>query len=211
MSLRDQLLKAGLVDKKKARKVNRQLKAQRKQAQGSKESKAERQAREARERAERKAQALAEKQARQREAEAARQADLRRRLLSSLVNTYQVHHRGGPQPFWHPTACGRFLHRLWLSESLAHDLRAGSLAVAWVGDEPEDPDAYVLLRDRAAHRIREVVPERVLFFNALAPDEADPALALHPRDLPASAPPFRAHRVVGAPPPERLQSTSSTR
>lgn len=211
MSLRDQLLKAGLVDKKKARKVNRELKSQRKQAQGSKESKQERQARQARERAERRERELAERQARQAEAEAAREAELRVRLLSSLVKTYQVHHRGGPQAFWHPSACGRFLHRLWLSESLAHDLRAGSLAVAWVGDDAADPDDYVLLRDRAALRIREVVPERVLFFNAEAPDATDPALELHPRNLPPSEPPYRARRVEGEVPGERPQSTSPRR
>jgi len=188
MSLRDQLLKAGLVDKKKARKVNRDLKAQRKKKQGAKDRKNVVMAREAAAKSEEKARKRAERLARRREAEAARASKDRERLLASLVRTYTVRYRPGVQSFWHPTADGRHLHRLRLPGSLAHDLRAGRVAVAWVGQEADDPEDYVLLDARAARRIAEVAPERICFFNTEPPPKDDPALGLHPVDLPWSPP-----------------------
>ena len=188
MSLRDQLLKADLVDKKKARKVNRDLKTQRKKKQGAKDRKKVVVAREEAAKSERQARKLAERKARRHQADAARASRDRERLLASLVRTYTVRYRPGVQSFWHPTADGRRLHRLRLPGSLAHDLRAGRVAVAWVGQDAADPDDYVLLDARAARRLVEVAPERICFYNAEAPPRDDPALGLHPVDLPWSPP-----------------------
>jgi hypothetical protein len=67
MSLRDQLLKAGIVDKKKVQETNRALKSERKEAAGHRESREIKETREAAEAAARAAQAAAEAERRRAE------------------------------------------------------------------------------------------------------------------------------------------------
>lgn len=172
MSLRDQLLRAGVVDKKTVQRVNREEKEERKQKAGAREARAVVEAREA---AAREAERLAHLEA-QRAAhlarERARAEKEQRRLVSNLLRAYRVRERPGGQLFFFRSADGRQALRLQLAESMALDLRAGRLAVAWAGDRPEEAE-HLLLQREAALRVAEVAPERLVFFNQDPPDKAD--------------------------------------
>lgn len=176
MSLRDQLLKAGLADKKKVSRANRELKKARKKQQGGKESHAVVRAR----------QAAADKAARQARVEkareehallvAAKEAAERRKLVKRLLRTWQLPDRQGQQLFFHKAADGVGIVRCMLPASWVYDLRRGQLAVAWAGLLPADPE-YVVVRHEAARRVATMDPQRLLFWNGdNAPDEDDPAL-----------------------------------
>lgn len=173
MSLRDQLLKAGVVDKKAVRKVNQELEAERKQKQGERER---RSAIEARAAAEAEAARVAKQQAlieARRAREQAAEAELNHRRALHLLQHYQLRTRGGNQPFWHLTPSRTHVHKLYLAERLVMDLCAGRLGIGWLGD-PADP-TYVLLPADVARRVLELEPARVLFFNVEPADRKDPA------------------------------------
>lgn len=174
MSLRDQLLKAGVVDKKKVRDVNRELKDQRKKEQAQRESHRELAAREAAEKKKARDEEIERVRVERARRDAEREEQDRRRLVGNLLQAYKLPDRRGPQPFFHLTPDLRHTHRLHLPESYAWDLRKGALAVAWMGEDPEDPD-YVLLPAATARRVAAHAPERVLFLNQGPPDPRDPA------------------------------------
>ncbi|MCB9778463.1 MAG: DUF2058 family protein [Alphaproteobacteria bacterium] len=173
MSLRDQLLKAGLADKKKAGKLARDEKKARKQAQGHKEKK---KVVEAREQAARDAAADAAADARRDAARARREAQDARdrvRTVQNLLRDYRLRLRPGNHRFFFRSPDGRLALRLDLSPSVAFDLRAGRLAIGWHGD-PAEPDIVVVPRD-TAERVARLEPARLLFFNQTPPDPDDPA------------------------------------
>ena len=176
MSLRDQFLKAGIVDKKKVARANRDLKNKRRNDGAERES---RQARKARE-SERKTQERAAREQRLR-AEAADRAVAergmeKRRVVGSLLRANVLPHRSGQQPFWFLCADRKTILRLQIPGSWAHDLRAGRLAVVWLGDDPHPERAeHRVLRADAVPRIREHAPERLLFWNEHPPADDDPA------------------------------------
>lgn len=173
MSLRDQLLKAGVVDKKTVRKVNQELEAERRQHKGERQSRAEAEARAAAEaeaaRLARQEAIIAARRAREREAEA---AQAHRRALH-LVQHYQLRTRGGNQPFWHLAPDRVHIHRWMLHERVVMELCQGRLGIGWHGD-PEDP-SYVLLPAEVARRALELDASRVLFFNQEPARRDDPA------------------------------------
>jgi uncharacterized protein YaiL (DUF2058 family) len=178
VSFKDQLLKAGLVDKKKVQQANRHEKDERRAAQGHRDTKAELEAHHAaavaRAREAQKAAALAEQQARE-----ARKAEQERaRQLSNLLRAYRVRLREGKQLFFHRSADGRSAVRQLLAESLAVDLRLGRAAVCWVGGAPADAE-YVVLPREAADRIAAIAPDRVLFCNPAPPPRDDLAERLY--------------------------------
>lgn len=160
LSLRDQLLKAGLVSKKDVDKANRDKKAERKRKQGHRK---------------RKGQARAE-------AEAARQAALEAELLAKAEarkerdEAREVHERvhrirqiilgnrmgaKGPLPFHVHSLDGRHLHRLQLPERVAFGLRCGELAVAALQDD--DEARYYVIPRRAADKLADLAPEHLVF------------------------------------------------
>ncbi len=178
MSLRDQLLKAGVADKKKVDKVNRDLKKQRKQEQAQRERQSvlearEQQARDAAE-AERRAR-IAEDRAR---IARLRELQARQRLVRDIVSTYRLVERSGPVSFWHRAPNGRTLLRLRLPESWADDLRVGRLAIVWTGPSTQVFDISVVPA-HAATRIAAHEPARILFQNPGPPEVDDPAEALY--------------------------------
>ena len=176
MSLRDELLKAGLVGKKKHRAVNRELKQKRKRRQSQRERKSAVRAREeAQAQATRDAEVARRTEDRQRHA-AAEHAKERRRLITNLLRGYAVPLRPGPVPFFHRTPTPPLLHRLKLAGSVAWDLRRGTLAIAWLGHPPDDVD-YILLKAMAARRIQQHDPDRVVFFVNEPGDPSDPSEA----------------------------------
>ncbi len=181
MSLRDQLLKAGVVSRKQKQAAERDLKRKRKKKQSKRTSK-KAQDRAAQALAEQQREAvIAEKLERRRQVEHAKEASARRLRANQIVEHHAMRSKPGPQPFWHPTPGGVFLHRLDLPRSLAEQLRRGSLAVVW-SESFGEPSYRVVARD-VAERLRGVLAERVLFFNETPPDPSDPAeKLLEPRE-----------------------------
>lgn len=177
MSLRDSLLKAGVVSQKDVRRVNQQKQAERHKAKGQRESREEMERRAAEEakraKEAREAEIIEARRARAREAEL---LELRRRV-SHLLRDYQLRTRGGNQPFWHRAADGRHLHKMYVGERMAWDLRDGRVAIAWTGD-PQDP-VYLLLPASVVPRVLEIDPARVLFFNPGGAPKDDPSEQLH--------------------------------
>jgi len=186
MSLRDQLLKKGLVDKKRAQQLDRQAKAERKQQQGQRERKSVLRAREQAEREAElqqtaQARALARKQAELAREQAERPARVRQKILANRI-------RGrGPVPFHVRGPDGRTVHRVEVHPRIAWKLRAGEAAVAALGEE------LVIINAQAARDLLEIDPSVVCFLNAEPSGISAPELA-----LPESAAEFdlRARRAT---------------
>jgi uncharacterized protein YaiL (DUF2058 family) len=156
MSLRDQLLAKGLASKKDARRVEQELKAERRAAQGHKRPESE-------VRAEQEARARAEEEAarqrrieekRRREAEA---AEVERRVrIAQIIRSNQVRSRGKVR-FHHRTLSGGRLGRIEVSGHVAWKLRCGECAVAALSDAE-----YCIVSQRGAARLAEVAPDRIV-------------------------------------------------
>lgn len=173
MSLRDQLLKAGLVDKKKKQAAERDLKRQRKQQQAQRQSRKDLD-RLAQEQAEQQRRAAIESRlARRRESQEVQEAAARALRANQIVEHHAMLYRPGAFPFWHHTPGGVVLHRLDLPRTLAEQLRLGRLAVVW-SESFGEPTFRVVSRE-VALRLRDILPERVLFLNETPPDRDDPA------------------------------------
>jgi uncharacterized protein YaiL (DUF2058 family) len=176
MSLKDQLLKAGLVSKKQVRKVNQKERKQRKKHQSSREAKAIVQTRE---KTERKAKAAAEKAERiavRRQLHRDREAVEAVRRVDQILGGNRVRYRGGQQPLWHLSPDRCFALRLDLPASVAFDIHCGKLAIGYRGaPDAFEPDIVVLPRD-AAERVHRIDPSRILFMNDTRPEGADEAL-----------------------------------
>ncbi len=183
MSLRDQLLKAKLIDKKQHRRANTQLKRKRRKSQAKRRSRKDITAEQTREETAHReaelAQRLAEKQAR----DALKAAAEKIRLVGNLLRSYSRRVQRGPLPFYHLAPDRVHIQRLWLRESAGWDLRGGRLAIGWLGDDPEEPE-IVLLAAEAARRIQRHEPDRILFLNDGPPPADDPAEKLHPFNPP---------------------------
>lgn len=182
MSLRDQLLKAGVVSRKQKQAAERELKRKRKLEQAARASKREiEQA--ARQQAERERLAALEAVAeRRRASHAAREAAARALRVNQIIEHHALRSSAGPQPFWHCTPGGVVLNRLDLPRKLAEQLRLGRLAVVY--SESLGELTFRVITREVAQRLGDILPERVLFLNELPPDPEDPAEQLaEPRGL----------------------------
>lgn len=192
MSLRDALLAKGLVSKKDAKRVERELAEQRRAEQGQQRRKHELQAEEeARRQAEEQArqQALVE---RRRLAEAQR-VDAERRLQVLQLLTGNRQRPGTGQAFWHRSADGRRLVRTTVSSGTAFQLRCGELAIAAL-DRGLGPE-YVVIPKRTALRLEGLAPEVLVFFVSDPSGLSDPALRFAE---PLGEPSLRPHRATEA-------------
>ncbi len=190
MSLRDQLLAKGLASKKDVQRVERQLKHERREAQGSRRSQSEVEAeRQAAARAEAEAKAEALRQQR-RQAEAHRLAVERELRARDLVAANQVR-RGAGQPWWYRRADGT-IGRTEVSSGVAHQLRCGELALAELARA--SGTEVVALRREAALRLLDVAPERLLVFVRDTAGISDPS----ERFLERSEPSLRPRRATPA-------------
>ena len=160
MSLRDQLLKAGLASKKDVRRANQELRSERKHDQGHREKKRDVEAAEAAERAAAEEQALKERAAARHDREAVREEHDREHRIRQIVLKNRLGGKGSV-PFFHKTADGRHLHRLDVNDRMAFGLRCGELAVAAL-PEP-DGTSYHVIRLKAADKLAEIAPETVVF------------------------------------------------
>lgn len=175
-SLKDQLLKAGLVSKKQARLADQQAREQRKQGQGSREAQALLAAREAEAQRAERDRLVAEKLAAREARERAREQEEIRHRIDQILQSHRAHYRHGKQPFWHPSPDRRFLARLDLPESLAHELHGGKLAVSWRGPADAFEPDIVLIPREVAERIQRLDPQRILFHNPERPTDPEDAL-----------------------------------
>lgn len=178
MSLRDQLIKAGLIDKKGAAKVDRAAKADRKAAQGARAPKsAEERARLDHDRDEkerRAAQAAADRM----RAEVERSAHEAVHRIKQVAMAHRMAGRG-PVPFFHRRLDSPALACLSLRESLARDLRNGGAAI--VGFRDLGGYAYVVVPRRTVERIATFAPEAIVHWARTSDHLTDPSESLHVR------------------------------
>ncbi|MBN2799998.1 MAG: DUF2058 family protein [Deltaproteobacteria bacterium] len=193
MSLRDQLVAKGVASRKDAQRVNRSLKEERKQAQGAQKRKRAlaREAQAAKEAAQaeqmrlrgelRKAQALSERLLQQ------------RLQVYQLIRTNEVRSRG-PIRFYHPDITRRLLLPMAVHERAANMLRRGVAAI--VAFDHGGQVEYRIVGVQAAERIREILPELVLFL-VTADAPPDPSEDFLSPDWDVS---LRPHRVMDSAP-----------
>ena len=161
MSLRDQLLKAGLASKKDVRRVNQELKAERKQEQGHRDKKRDVTAAEEAARREAEEQALRDKVAARKAHEAQQEAHDKVHRVRQIVERNRLGGKG-PLPFFVKGLDGRRLHRLNVSDRTAFGLRCGDLGVAGLS-ELDGSESYHIVRRDAAHKLAEIAPEALVF------------------------------------------------
>lgn len=194
MSLRDQLLAKGLVSKKQARKVDRELKEARLSEQASRKSKSEVAAEEAARRAAEEAQVVARRLAERAAREAETSAAERELRVRNLVTGNRLR-PGRGQLFWHRSFDGRQALRIEVSTGMAFELRSGEAGIAalvrsWEGADLE----YVVISRKAALALAEVAPEHLVFFVADATGISEPDHAFLERRWEATLKPRRATR-----------------
>jgi len=166
-SLRDQLLKKGLVTKKQAkaaaREVREQAQAARKQhKQGLVSEEVDSSAREAAEALKQKAERDRE---RNRQHEAARLHKERMAQVRDLIVNHQVRYAKGP--IAHNFAHGARVKTLHVTEELHREIALGALAITVLDDQ------YYLVPPGVAQKVLERMPEAVLVLNE-PPEPADP-------------------------------------
>jgi len=161
MSLRDAFLAKGLVKKQDVQRVDRQLKEERKQAQGSRRAQSEV---EAEEKARRKAeeQAALERKARERKArEEAKERAQKALQVRQIIRGNRLRSRG-PFRYFHRTLVPNVLGRLEMSERAAWKLRCGECAIAADIDPLTEVVEYVVIAAKAAERLLELEPSVVV-------------------------------------------------
>lgn len=190
MSLRDALLAKGLVDDKRARRLDREAKAERKAKQGNRarrrEEEAAADAAEAARDEERRAQAQADRTT------AAQARDLHEHAhrVRRIVLDNRLGGRG-PIVFFHRIGTSARIGRLQLPEALARDLRVGRAAIAALPRDGGGWDHHVV-GERGARKLLEVAPETLVHWVDDERGTLDPSEVLLP---PLGEPSLRPHRV----------------
>ncbi|MEZ4318998.1 MAG: DUF2058 family protein [Myxococcota bacterium] len=188
MSLRDQLLKSGLVSKKDARRVDQQVRQEKRieQSQRKKKKHLEREAAAAAEA--RKAAELETLRSERREREAAKDRYEQALRVRNLLLGNRVKNRGNHR-FYFKGRDGKTVRSLEVQPGVAKELANGRMAVALLDHGTREE--YVLIGHDAASRIAELDPTVLLHFTP-GPHTPDPADALLERDWETS---LRPHRV----------------
>jgi len=189
VSLRDQLLKKGLVSGKRARKLDRDEKRVRKAEQGARRRKnvLDREQQLAAERAE--AVALEARRAARAAQRIAEQQLTRTLKLRNLLARGVRPGRG--KRFFHRSHDGTRVVSVPVSSGVAFQLRCGQAAIAW---SPEAPGGarYVVLPRRAAAELDALAPALLVFFVRDATGISDADLAFHDRTWESEIGPHRA-------------------
>ena len=190
MSLRDQLLKAGLASKKDRQKAERALKKQRKRDQGHAKKKGALKREEA---AAREAKRMADAATRRiaREAnDAKRAAHEHQYRVGQLLDAHRLGSRGS---FSFHVRYGERVVTLKVHPRMAESLRGGDAAVART-----PTGSFVLIARKGAEKLVAIAPEVVVFFqpNTKGLGRADMALA--PEDPDWWLPDLRARRATEA-------------
>lgn len=161
MSLRDQLLAKGIVKQKDAKRIERELKDERKAQQGARDRKH-------RIEAEERAKAEAETQRRTEERNQARKAaeiERERHELAVRVQNIIVGNRQkntGPFVFHFKARDGRTVLRMGVHRRVAEALRDGRMGIACL--DRGTHDEYVLLSGSGAQKLADVAPGLLVHF-----------------------------------------------
>jgi uncharacterized protein YaiL (DUF2058 family) len=156
VSLRDQLVAKGFASKKDARRVEQQLKHERKLREGHQRSAAEVRAEEEAARQAAREEVLRRKADARRAREAAREAAERADRVRQIARGNAVRSRGNVV-FHHRAADGTHIARMQVSERVAWKLRCGEAAIVAVADARGGVEYRVVSAD-AAQRIEEIAP-----------------------------------------------------
>lgn len=187
--MRDLFVQKGIVSEKRAKQVDRELKQERKEAQAQRRSQHEVEA-EARALAakEAEAQALARRAA-QAAAQAEREAHEHRFRVRQVLAAGRLGSRG-PVPFHARLGSTGRVVRLFLSEGLARDLRAGRAAIAGYPAEDGSLSASVVSL-RAAQKLQEIEPGALFHWVTDVAHLSDPAEGFLLRDWESDLGPHR--------------------
>ena len=175
MSLRDQLFSAAIINKKELRKSKLDAKKKRRQKQGNRKKKKQTLAEE-RERTElERREKIEELVAARKEREAEKRSLAKERQVNNIIRHHHVRFRKAEHPFWHLAADGHHLHKLWVPERLAVDLRDGKMGIAVEGAMDSSEPNYLVIGAAIVKRVQQIDAKRVLFFNKESPDPNDPS------------------------------------
>ncbi|AZZ93868.1 DUF2058 family protein [Hahella sp. KA22] len=174
-SLQEQLLKAGLVDQKKAKQIKQEKRKQAKQTPKGQQVEDETKLRAQ--------QAREEKAQRDREMNRLRQEEADRKALKAqvkqLIEMNRINRKKGEVGY--QFADEGKVKKIYVTQELQDGLASGRFAVARMGD------AYEVISRKVAEKIRERAPEFVVVLNEnknAEPDEDDPYAAYQiPDDL----------------------------
>ena len=175
----DELFKAGLLSKKDLRKAKQQAKKERRQQQGNRKKKKQVEA-------ERKSQAQQQKN--EQDQQKVLERSTRERIQQQRENQLQIHNLLRQNQvainkdnlfFWHPSANRRFVHKFYLSERIAIDLRAGVLGIAVFGSLSADEPIYVVIPRNTVQKILDLEPERIVFWNEVPPENTPEMQLFH--------------------------------
>lgn len=186
MSLKDQLLKAGLVTKKQAKAVELEQRKEQKAAQGNLEKARIREAREAERAAAEAAAKLEAQRLAKLERQRVRDAQEQSLRVRQLLKSHEIRAKGAVT-FHHRTPSG-VLGTLQVSSGVAMLLRTGRAAVAV--EDHGNRVRYVVIPADVAERIRAVRPSAIAHWSQ---GSDEPLLAAPPRDW---EPDLRARRAT---------------
>ena len=174
----DELFKAGLISKKDLRKAKQKAKKERRQQQGNRKKKKQIQA-------EQKAQLqsqVRDQQAARIEARKKRESEQQQReyvhQIQQVLQRNQVVISSDRYFFWHPSADGKYCHKLYVSERVALDLRAGNLGIAVYGAMSAVDPKYVVIPRKTVQKVLTLDPDRIVFWNEHPPPDL-PELQLY--------------------------------
>lgn len=195
MSLRDQLLAKGLASKKDVRRVEQDLKRDRKQAEGHQRPKSQIEAEEAAAAEAAAAAALAarlDERRRREEARALQESALR---VQNLIRSNAIR-GGGPIPWHHRIPQSPRIGRLGVSPALVGPLLRGELAIAALPTGRGFD--FRLVRRTAAEALSGFAPQLVVFWNADPTGTSAPDQRPLERDWETSLRPHRLALPVGS-------------
>ncbi len=156
INLRDQLLKAGLIDKKAKHQADREARKKKKQ---KKKEPTEMEKQAERYRQELEARRKADRQREAQRLQKNRKEENRRRLIS-LIDGNQVEPRPGRRAFYFRGEAQK-VGCFHLSSRQAEALEEGELAIV---RHPNDPDSpYRLLPERTLNELRSIDPDAIVF------------------------------------------------
>jgi len=165
----EELFKAGLISKKDLRKAKQKAKQDRRHEHGNKKKKkvleAEQKSKNNQDRHTKHEQ---ENSCRKKREEQQDKRELVSRV-QQLIQQNQIVMRNDSFFFWHISADRKHCHKLFVSERVAKDLRAGKLGITVRGLINDDDPIYVVIPRDTVKKVLELEPDRILFWNQESP------------------------------------------
>lgn len=189
MSLRDQLLAKGLVSKKRAQQVDRELKHARKAEQSQRKRKHVAETEEARAEAARKAAEVEAREAARQQAAAVRAAHEHRYRVRQIVGHHRMGVRG-TAAFHHRVGDTQRIACMRVSDAVVLELRGGRLAIAALQRDDGTWEHHLVSR-QGALKLAEVAPESLVHWVTDLSHLNDPSQAPYQRTWETTGHPHR--------------------